>query len=79
MKFTIERNIFLNALANASRLITGKEVNAILTNIKLEITNEKLFIISSNGECSTKVVIDRFKNDKEFLIKIKKLKILILK
>ena len=66
MKFTIERNIFLNALANASRLITGKEVNAILTNIKLEVTNEKLFIISSNGECSTKVVIDRFKNDKEF-------------
>ncbi len=66
MKFTIERNIFLNALLNTSRLITGKEVNAILTNIKLEITNEKLFIISSNGECSIKTVIERFKNDKEF-------------
>ena len=66
MKFTIERNIFLNALVNSSRLITGKEINAILTNIKLEVTNEKLFVISSNGECSTKIVIERFKNDKEY-------------
>lgn len=66
MKFTIQRLTFLNALVNASRLITGKEINAILTNLKLEVTNEKLFIISSNGESSIKVIINRFKNDKEY-------------
>ncbi len=66
MKFTIERNTFLNGLLNASRLISGKEANPILSNIRLEITNEKLFLVSSNGECSTKVIINRFKNDKEY-------------
>ena len=65
MKFTINRNIFLNALNNASRLITLKELNAILNNIKLELTDDKLSLISSNSDCSIKVDIPKFENDKE--------------
>lgn len=67
MKFTINREYFLKALLSNSRIITTKEESPILANLKFEINNERLEIVSSNGEINIKTTIERFQNDKEII------------
>jgi len=65
MKFTIKNKEFLNSLLNVSRIIPSKSIDPILSNIKLEMFEDRLEILGSDGELSIKSIIKRYKNNEE--------------
>lgn len=52
MKFTINRNLFLNHLNNVVRAVSNRNTIPILTGIKLELTQEHLILIGSDSNFS---------------------------
>ncbi len=67
MKFTINKDEFLKALLNSSKIIQSKNTDAILNMLKLEIFDDRLEITGSNGEITIKSIIPRYKDDKTLI------------
>ena len=59
MKFTIAKNIILEALNNVIRAISTKNVIPVLNGIKFELKEEGLYLIASDSELSIKSFIDK--------------------
>lgn len=71
MKFTIEKNILLEALNNVSKAISSRNIIPILNGIKFELNKEGLYLTASDSELNIKQLIKRedIKNvDKEGII-----------
>ncbi len=58
MKFTIEKNILLESLNYVLKAISTKNIIPILNGIKLELTNEGLYLTASDSELTIKACID---------------------
>lgn len=54
MKFTIEKNIILEALINVTRALSQKTTIPVLSGIKFELTNKELTLIASDSELTIK-------------------------
>jgi DNA polymerase-3 subunit beta len=77
MRFTIDRNYFLKGLTTASKAITSKIPMPLLTNLKLSLDSEGLFIIGSNGDLTIRSKIPYIVNDKEIIRNADKGEILV--
>ena len=62
MKFTINRDILLEALNNVSRGLSSKTPMPVLTGIKIEVDSNKITLITTNREISVKVVLETVDN-----------------
>ncbi|AVP49559.1 DNA polymerase III subunit beta [Williamsoniiplasma luminosum] len=77
MEFTIKRNSFFEELSKTSKIIDYKSINPILNCVLVELTNDKLVLISTNGTLSIKCVLNsdnshlEVKQTGRFLIKSK--------
>ncbi|ATZ16891.1 DNA polymerase III subunit beta [Williamsoniiplasma luminosum] len=77
MEFTIKRNSFFEELSKTSKIIDYKSINPILNCVLVELTNDKLVLISTNGTLSIKCVLNNdnshleVKQTGRFLIKSK--------
>ncbi len=58
MKFSIDKNILLNNLVNVTRAISTKNVIPILNGIKMELTEEGLYLTASDSELTIKTFIE---------------------
>ena len=71
MKFSIEKNVILEALNNVSKAISSRNIIPILNGIKFELKKEGLYLTASDSELNIKQLID-IKNiksvDKEGII-----------
>jgi len=71
MKFTIEKNVILEALNNVSKAISSKNIIPILNGIKFELNKDGLYLTASDSELNIKQLIkyENIKNvDKEGII-----------
>ena len=57
MKFTINRNLFIENLNNVMRAISSRATIPILSGIKLELTNEELILTGSDTDISIEIKI----------------------
>ena len=67
MRFTINREEFLKGLTTASRAINSKNPIAALTNLKIELNENGLFITGSNRDLTIRTLVPYFSNDKEII------------
>ena len=58
MKFTIEKNVILEALNNVTRALSQKMTIPVLSGIKLELTKEGIYITASDSELTIKSFIE---------------------
>jgi len=58
MKFTVNKNDFVNALKYPSDIANDNNVNPILHGVYLEANNNQITLISSNGDISVKSFIN---------------------
>ena len=54
MKFTIEKNVILNALNNVTRALSQKMTIPVLSGIKFELKSDGLYLIASDSELTIK-------------------------
>lgn len=59
MKFTINRDLLLEALNNVSRGLSSKTPMPVLTGIKIEVSDKDITLITTNREISVRVVLDQ--------------------
>lgn len=59
MKFTINRDLLLEALNNVSRGLSSKTPMPVLTGIKIEVSDNNITLITTNREISVRVVLDQ--------------------
>lgn len=59
MKFTIKRDMLLDALNNVSRGLSSKTPMPVLTGIKIEVANNNITLITTNREISVRVILDQ--------------------
>ncbi len=59
MKFTIEKNIILENLANVVKAISPKNIIPILNGVKFELNKEGLYLTASDSELTIKAFIDK--------------------
>lgn len=71
MKFTINREEFLKAILTSGKVASPSPEDPILATLKLEVFEDRLEVIGSNGEISIKSIVPKFKDDKEVLRDIK--------
>ena len=57
MKFTIEKNVLLNALVNTVKALSQKVTIPVLNGIKFDLTKKGLEVLASDSELTIKVVI----------------------
>ena len=50
--FSINKNLFLQALNTTKRAISSKNAIPILSTVKIDVTNEGVTLIGSNGQIS---------------------------
>ena len=67
MKFTINRDEFIKALLNVTKVVQIKNVNPILTTVKMVLDNSGLNLTGSNGDLSISETIPLFKGDYEII------------
>ena len=78
MRFTIVREEFLKALNSASKAIDSKAKEMpIITNFKLELNENGLFVLSTNINITIKILVPFKKNDKELIRNYKEGQILV--
>ena len=58
MKFSIEKNVILEALNNVSKAISSRNIIPILNGIKFELKKEGLYLTASDSELNIKQLID---------------------
>ena len=61
MKFTIEKNVILEALNNVSKAISTRNIIPILNGIKFELNKDGLYLTASDSELNIKQLIKREK------------------
>lgn len=59
MKFTIQKDVFVNQAADVSRAIQSKATIAILTGIKITATNSGIYLTGSDAEISIESFLDQ--------------------
>lgn len=57
MKFTINRNLFLDNLNNVMRAISSRATIPILSGIKVDLSNEDLILTGSDTDISIEIKI----------------------
>ena len=67
MRFTINREEFLKGLNTSSRAINSKNPISALTNLKIELNENGLFITGSNRDLTIRTLVPYFSNDKEII------------
>ena len=67
MRFTINREEFLKGLTTASRAINAKNPIAALTNVKLDLNENGLFVTGSNRDLTIRILVPYFLNEKEII------------
>lgn len=77
MRFTINREYFLKGLTIASRAIVSKVTIPLLSNLKLSLDSEGLYILGSNGELTIRYLIPYKVNDTEIIRNAAKGEILV--
>ncbi|PPE05891.1 DNA polymerase III subunit beta [Williamsoniiplasma lucivorax] len=65
MEFIINRNSFFEELSKATKIIDYKTINPILTGVLIELTENKLVLISTNGILSLKTILNNENADLE--------------
>lgn len=68
MKFTIQRQAFINQLNHVSRAIPAKATIPVLTGIKIDVNFDGIRLIGSDSEISIESFID--KNDEQYHLNI---------
>ena len=68
MKFTIKKDVLLEALNKVSKAISTKNVIPVLAGIKFNLTKKKLILTASDNDITIQTYIDC---DNEDIIKIK--------
>ena len=58
MNFSIDRNVLLENLNLIQRGLPVKTAMPVLNGIKMELTNEDLYLTSSNTDVSVQVIIN---------------------
>jgi len=61
MKFTIEKNVLLENLANVVKAISPKNIIPILNGVKFDLNEEGLYLTASDSELTIKAFIERDK------------------
>ena len=56
INFSINKNLFLQALNTTKRAISHKNAIPILSTVKIDVTNEGITLIGSNGQISLKIL-----------------------
>lgn len=59
MKFTIQKDIFVNAASDVSRAITSKATMEVLKGIKIEATSTGVYLVGSDSEISIETFLDQ--------------------
>ena len=54
--FSINKNLFLQALNTTKRAISSKNAIPILSTVKIDVTNEGITLIGSNGQSQSKIL-----------------------
>ena len=54
--FSINKNLFLQALNTTKRAISSKNAIPILSTVKIDVTNEGVTLIGSNGQFQLKIL-----------------------
>ncbi len=67
MKFTINKDEFTKSLLNVTKIIQNKNVNPVLTMVKMVLDNSGLNLTGSNGDLSISETIPLFKGEKEII------------
>lgn len=67
MKFTIKKEILLEALNKVSKAISTKNLIPVLAGIRFELKKKKLILTASDNDITIQTVID-FRDDDEFKI-----------
>lgn len=67
MRFTINREEFLKGLMIANRAVGNKVANAVLTNLKIELDENGLFITGSNSDLTIKTLVPFKSNGVEII------------
>ena len=66
--FSINKNLFLQALNTTKRAISSKNAIPILSTVKIDVTNEGVTLIGSNGQISIENFISQKNEDAGLLI-----------
>ncbi|CAG5625523.1 DNA polymerase III, beta subunit [Streptococcus pneumoniae] len=66
--FSINKNLFLQALNTTKRAISSKNAIPILSTVKIDVTNEGITLIGSNGQISIENFISQKNEDAGLLI-----------
>ena len=67
MKFTIKRELLLDALNKVSKAISTKNLIPVLSGIKFDLKKKKLILTASDNDITIQYVIDSISDD-EFKI-----------
>lgn len=67
MRFTINREEFLKGLSTASRAINSKNPIAALTNLRLDLNDNGLFITGSNRDLTIRILVPYTFEEKEII------------
>ena len=67
MKFTILKTSLLNALNTVSKAISNKNPNAILTGVRLDLTELGLTLIGTDTDISISTFISKNENDEQII------------
>ena len=67
--FSINKNLFLQALNTTKRAISSKNAIPILSTVKIDVTNEGVILIGSNGQISIENFISQKNEDAGLLIR----------
>jgi len=66
--FSINKNLFLQALNTTKRAVSSKNAIPILSTVKIDVTNEGVTLIGSNGQISIENFISQKNEDAGLLI-----------
>ena len=67
MKFTIKKELLLDALSKVSKAISTKNLIPVLAGIKFELKKKKLVLTASDNDITIQTIIDA-ENDEDFKI-----------
>jgi DNA polymerase III subunit beta len=67
MKFTINKDEFIKGLLNVTKIVQPKNVNPILTTVRMILDNSGLNLTGSNGDLAITQTIPLFRGDKEII------------
>ena len=68
MKFTIKKEVLMEALNKVSKAISSRNVIPVLAGIKFDLTNKKLVLTASDNDITIQTFIN---SDDEQIIKVK--------